>query len=561
MRAPLLRLLPLFRPHAGWVVVGGAGALAAAAARVLAPLCVAVALDRALPAGDEALLARAATAFFAVLVLDFAAASLSRAALEVATQRALLDLRSRLFLHLAGHDVAFHDRTPAGALVGRVQGDAEALRVLFLEVLFAVPADLVMLAAMVGVLAAQAPGVAGPVFVVLPVYAAWFAVFRWIAPRYFHAQRRSVAALTGLVAETVRSAGWLAALGRGAWALARADRVIEDARRAELLGHFQPIWYFNGALAIRAVAVVALLVVGGRAIERGEATVGLVVVGLSYLRQVFAPLMRLSNQLGMLERARASAVRIAELEADLPRIRDAADAVPWPGLRRGVELRGVSFGYGPDRPVFTGLSLALPAGSRTGLVGATGSGKSTLVDLLLRFRDPDAGEVLVDGVPLRSIRVGDLRRRTALVLQDVRLLPGTVLENLGGDPVAARRALDELGLDTPLDAVIEDGVRSRGERQLLTFARALAADPELLVLDEATSAVDPATEDRLQAALDRLLAGRTVLVVAHRLRTVRGCDQIVVLDRGAIVEQGDHASLVARGGRYAALVSAQELAA
>jgi ABC-type multidrug transport system fused ATPase/permease subunit len=562
LSSPLLRLLPLFRPQLGWVVVGVLGSFVSAGARVAAPLFVASALDGAIPQGDLAGLLSATLAFLAFLVLDFVSAFGSRTALEVATQRALLELRSGLFLHLAGHDVAFHDRTPAGSLVGRVQGDSEALRVLFVEVLFALPAELLMLAGMVVVLVARAPGVAMPIVVVLPVYALWFWLFRRVAPPYFTEQRKAMSRLTGLVAETVRNAAWLQALGRHEWTLARTVVRVNETRRTEVLGHLQPIWYYNGALAIRAVAVVALLLTGAREIAAGAATVGVVVVGLSYLRQLFAPLMRLSNQLGMLERARAAAVRIAELQDERPTIVDAPGAVPWPGLSREVRFQGVTFAYdtpsaGAGRPVFSDFDLTIPAGTRLGLVGSTGSGKSTLVDLLLRFRDPVAGQVTVYGVPVNQIQLAGLRKRTALVLQDVRLLRGTVLENLGGDRDAARRALDRLAIDVDLDTLLEDGVSSRGERQLLTLARALVADPELLVLDEATSAVDPATEARLQRALDELLVGRTVVIVAHRLDTVRRCDAIVVLEQGRVVEMGSHEDLLSRGGRYAALVATQ----
>ena len=195
-----------------------------------------------------------------------------------------------------------------------------------------------------------------------------------------------------------------------------------------------------------------------------------------------------------------------------------------------------------------------------GVVGATGSGKSTLLNLLLRFRDPDAGRVSVDGVALTDLDPGDLRAHAGLVLQDVHLFPGTVLENLGGDAAAARSAMEPLGVDFDLEMILEPGGGnlSQGERQLLTFARALVHDPPLLLMDEATSAVDPATEARIQAALERLRAGRTAVTVAHRLATVRGCDAIVVLANGRLVERGPHDDLIAQGGLYAALWSLQQ---
>ena len=220
----------------------------------------------------------------------------------------------------------------------------------------------------------------------------------------------------------------------------------------------------------------------------------------------------------------------------------------------------MAFSYVDGVPVLKGVDLSVPAGARVGIVGATGSGKSTIVDLVLRFRDPDRGRVTIDGIDVRELSVADLRRRTALVLQDVRLLPGTVLDNLGGDPVRARAALDALGVPLALDAPVEEGALSRGERQLLTFARALARDPDLLVLDEATSAIDPETEDRVQRALDTLAEGRAVMIVAHRLETVRRCDRIYVLREGVVAESGTHAELVARGGLYATLVRLQDAA-
>ena len=317
--------------------------------------------------------------------------------------------------------------------------------------------------------------------------------------------------------------------------------------------------YFNLVMLVRALGMVLLLWIGAGQVAAGIITIGALVMGLGYLRQMFNPLFRLSFQLTTIERARAAAIRIAEI-LDTPRtIHDPATPVAWPGLKDAVRLEAVDFHYAEGNPVLRGVSLEVPAGTHVGIVGATGAGKTTVLNLLLRFRDPTAGRVTIDGVDLRAMAVEEARGRIGLVLQDVHLFAGSVLDNLGGDREAAGRALRTLGLDVSLDKPLVDGGAnlSRGERQLITFARALVRDPELLVLDEATSAVDPATEARVQGALDRLQAGRTTVTVAHRLTTVRGCDRIYVLGQGEVKEQGTHDQLIAARGLYAALYSLQ----
>jgi ATP-binding cassette subfamily B protein len=245
---------------------------------------------------------------------------------------------------------------------------------------------------------------------------------------------------------------------------------------------------------------------------------------------------------------------------DEPAVVDCESPVQFPTLKSSIEVEGLSFSYEPGVPVLTDLTLSIQAGSNVGIVGATGSGKSTLLNLLLRFRDPSVGRITFDGLPLSEIALDSLRRSTGLVHQDVLLFPGTLLDNLGGNRELAQGALDLLGLELSLDDNLSLGGQnlSRGERQLITFARAIVGDPSLLILDEATSAIDPATEGRIQLALSAIVEGRTTVTVAHRLATVRSCDRIFLMSQGALVESGTHDELLQVGGEYANLWRLQE---
>ncbi|MCP4873362.1 MAG: ABC transporter ATP-binding protein [Proteobacteria bacterium] len=556
VRHPLIRLAPLFRASRGLLLIGVVGLVAGTALMIAGPWIVAQAIDVDLAQGDRPGLVRKALLYLVLLSAQIAVTYGSRITLEIAAQKAMLQLKEELFDHLVEHDLALHDRHPSGKLITRVQGDTEALRILFVEVILSAPADLLLFLGMFTVMWFTAPEVAWLTFSVIPPYIVLFAIFRKVAPPRFLAVRKVKAQLTGFLTEHLRAMPTLQAFDREAWANERSEELNETVFRAEAISHLHPVWYFNTVVLIRALGIVLLLWVGAGLVAAGSITVGVLVMGLGYLRQMFNPLFRLSHQLASLERARAAAIRIAEL-LDTPRtIADPEQPEAWPGLVDAVRLEQVGFHYTEGTPVLTDLSLAIPAGSHVGIVGATGAGKSTVLNLLLRFRDPTAGKVTVDGVDLRDIALADLRSRTGLVLQDVHLFAGTVRENLGGgDDAVIAAALATVGVEMPLDHVLLDGAAnlSRGERQLLTFARALVRDPELLVLDEATSAVDPRTEARVQAALEKLQEGRTTVTVAHRLATVRGCDRIYVLGRGGIVEQGTHGQLLAAGGLYAAL--------
>ena len=557
---PLLRLWPYFAARRGRVSLCVVGLMLATGLSLLGPWLIARAIDVDLHHRDWSGLVWTAS-FYGVAVLGNAVvAYLSRVGLQSVAQDAMRALKETLFDHLLKHDLSFHDRHPSGRLITRVQGDTEALRVLFAEVILAVPADALLVVGMFVVMMMAAPEVAGYVAWVLPPYLLLLIWFRRAAPPKFLEVRKVSAALTGFLSEALRGMTMLQRFEREAWANAKARERFEEVYRADVPATMMPVYYFNAVFMVRNLGIAGVLVFGAWRVAEGTLSLGLLMMGLGYLRLMFGPMLRLSQHMTTLERSRAAAVRIDELLEQRPTIVDASDAVAWPGLSRGFAVESVSFEYDEGTPVLRDVSMEIAAGSKVGIVGATGSGKSTLLNLLMRFRDPSAGRITVDGVDLRAIRLDALRENIGLVLQDIHLMRGTVLDNLGGDATRAAWALELVGLELSPAAELEEGARnlSRGERQLLTFARALVFDPAVLVLDEATSAVDPGTEARLVEALGALEQGRTTIMVAHRLATVRDCDVIFVLHRGVLAEHGDHATLLARGGIYAALYTLQQ---
>lgn len=560
MAHPLFRLAPLFRRSKRLLLLGVVGLLLGSGLNLIGPWIIAQAIDGDLQTGNKQGLVGKAMLYVGVLIANMAVRYWCRIALEVSAQRAMFGLKRKLFSHLVDHDLAFFDRHNSGKLITRVQGDTESLRVLFTDAILQFPADLTLFVGMFVVISMTAPEVAPLVFSVIPPYIVLFIVFRRVSPPRFLRVRKVTAKLTGFLTEHLRAMPILQLFGRGSWVNRKSETLNEEVYRAERIAHLIPVGYFNCVILIRALGIVLLLWVGAGLVADGVLTVGVLVMGLAYLRQMFDPLFRLSFHVTTIEKARAAAIRIGDILDTAPTVTDPEKPQPWPGLERSIRLEHVSFHYEEGTPVLRDVTLEIPAGWNVGLVGATGAGKSTILNLLLRFRDPISGRVTVDGVDLRDMKVDVVRSKMGLVLQDVHLFRGTVLENLGGDEPAAKRSLETVALDFPLDHMLTDGGSnlSRGERQLLTFARALVLDPQVLVLDEATSAVDPETEARVQKALERLQAGRTTIIVAHRLATVRDCQTIFLFDSGVVREQGTHQELLAAGGLYAALSNLQQ---
>ena len=572
------RAAPMVRPHAAALALGVALLLVSVAAEIAGPLVLRHLIDTDIAGGSSAAtgsregILRSALLYAAL----FLAGTLANYAQVVVLAKMGLAIVTRLkksvFHHVLGLSMEFFDRNSPGRLLARVESDSERLQALFSDVAVSVLRTFVLLLGALAVMFASDWKVTLAVLcVALPIAAATIAWFRWMRGLYREV-RTMVARITAFVSEYVQGVPVIQAFGYEGRALGRLAALNRDKMTTERRAQFYEYALWGVLNSVEVFAVLFLLYLASGRLLGVTMTVGTLVLFVEYTRRIFRPLAEFSEQLGGIQRAFASADRVFSVLDTPSRTPDppgAAAEVPrdW----REVVFEDVSFVYDAGARAVDSVSFRIRRGERIALVGLSGGGKTTLTNLLLRFYDPSGGRIAVDGRDLREFGQRAWRARIGLVLQDIHLFPGTVGENLRAlvddvDEAAIVRAArtvgaDEVisrlprGLDEPLS---EAGANlSMGERQLLSFARALVHDPDLLVLDEATSSVDPGTERRLQASMDRLLAGRTSLVIAHRLATVVGADRILVMHGGRLVEEGTHAELHARRGIYRDLFDLQ----
>jgi len=590
------RLLGYLRPYRGAtalaVVLIGASALL----QLVGPLATAVALDLFVapddPSAPRAAVSRAVAAALDRFGLDpdpvagLAAASLvyllALAAgfgvvygqgylMQVVGQRVMADLRAQIFGHLQRLEVAYFDRTPVGRLVTRATTDVDALNELFSSGIVTLFGDVLQLAGIVGVLFWLDWRLALAAFAVLPLLFLLTLWFKLKARASFREVRVRVARINAFLQEHVAGMAVVQLFGREARAAADFSRHNRDHRDAHVRGIFYYAVYYPGIELLTAMGLGLVLWVGGGQAVRGALSVGALVAFLQYAQRFYQPLADLSEKYNVLQAAMASSERIFALLDTPPAVAQPARPHAPERVAGAIEFDGVGFGYLPGEPVLRDLSFRVAPGEMVAIVGHTGAGKSTLASLLTRFYDVDRGAVRLDGVDVREWDLARLRRSVGVILQDVFLFAGSVAGNLrlgeeGIDDERLRQAAREaqaLGFIERLPGGLQAPVRERGaglsvgQKQLLAFARALAFDPRVLVLDEATASVDSETERLLQAALDRLLAGRTSLVIAHRLSTIQRADRILVLHKGELREEGTHAELVARRGIYHRLYQLQ----
>ncbi len=538
---------------------------------LVGPYLMGRAIDRFIGSRDAVGLVRMALWMLGVFLLGNLADALSGWKMAGVSQRALQRLRRELFVHLQGLPLRFFDSRPAGELMSRLTNDIEAINQAVSQNAIGLLGSTLSLLGIVVAMFVLNFWLALASVVVVPLML-WFT--EWIARstrKGFRELQKHLGELNAILEESISGLRVLKAFRRSEAAIQAFEGENEEVYRAGVYANSFALLLMPLTNQLGNLFVIAIAGLGGWLALRGLATVGTIIAFISYARAFISPLRQISNIYNAIQAALAGAERVFEVLDTPPESPDPPDALPLDSLRGEVRFEGVTFGYLPDRPVIRNVSLEARPGQTVALVGPTGAGKTTIVNLLMRFYEPDAGCIQIDGRDIRRIRRDDLRRQLGMVLQDTFLFSGTVMDNIRyGRPEASDeevvRAAELAGAD-PFIRQLPQGYQtplserasnlSQGQRQLLAIARAILTDPAILILDEATSNVDTRTEVRIQRGLLRLMQGRTAFVIAHRLSTIRDADQVLVIRDGEIVERGTYRELMAKKGFYYRLYMTQ----
>ena len=562
----LRKLLPYFRPYRWQVAATLLLMIVLSASGLASPALAQIAIDDGIGQSDKQVLVVAVLLLVGAGLVGWVAGYGQTYLSSWVGERMLLDLRTDVFAHLMGLSIGHHERVPTGVTVSRLTSDIEALRQLVTDGITTLVVQGLTFVGVIAILFSYDWKLALVAFVVFPFLAIATAVFRVTSATAYRRTREKVADVLAALQETISGIRVVQGFGRQEPAAAAFRQVNDEYREANLQTIRLSASYFPTVEFLTAIGTAMVLLFGGWRVLDGNLTIGVLVAFLGYVVVFFDPIQQLSQLYGTFQSAMAALEKTLGVLETKPTMVDRPGTADLPPISGSIALRDVTFGY-LDEPVVRDVNLEIRAGETVALVGPTGAGKSTLAKLIARFYDPDRGAVLIDGHDLRDVTQVSLRAQLGIVPQEGFLFSGTVAQNLRfARPDATDEQLEAAcaavgamefvaalpeGFETQIE---ERGTRlSAGQRQLLAFARALVADPALLILDEATSSVDLRTEARIEEALSTLLAGRTAVVIAHRLSTIRDADRIVVVEGGRVVEQGSHDQLLATGGRYAQL--------
>ena len=570
-RRALARLIPYLSHYKAALILVGVLILVTTSLDLLGPYLMGRAIDQYIGNKQLAGLAQIAVLMLIVYITNQSFQALSSWTMAGVSQRALKDLRRDLFTHIQELSLKFFDTHSAGELMSRLTNDIEAINQAVSQNVIAMLGSVLSLVGFVVAMFVLNFWLAMASVIVVPIMI-WFTNFiARYTRRGFRDLQKSLGELNGVMEESISGQRVVKAFRRNEASVENFRRVNADVFKAGVFANTYAMMLMPLTNQLGNLFVIVLAGLGGWLALKGLVTVGTIATFISYAQGFISPLRQLANIYNAIQAALAGAERVFEVIDTSPEQEDAVGAVALDNLKGHVELRDVKFGYEPENPIIKNMTLEAQPGQTIALVGPTGAGKTTITNLLTRFYDIDGGEILIDGHDLRDIRRADLRQKLGLVLQDTFMFADTVMENIrygrldatDDEVIEAARMADAdhficqmpQGYQTRLSERASN--LSQGQRQMLSIARAILADPGILILDEATSSVDTRTEVRIQKALLKLMKGRTSFVIAHRLSTIRDADQVLVINNGEIIERGKHQELLDQRGFFYHLYMSQ----
>lgn len=565
------KLLRYLRPYRWLVVLSVCLLIIVSAFRLVGPILTEIAIDEHIQQGDLPGLTRIALLFLAVLVFQFVVSFAQTYLTNWTGQKIMFDLRMEIFSHIQKLHLRYFDRNPVGRIITRLTTDVDTLNELFTSGVVSIFGDLVSLFGIVVIMLWMDWKLALVCFSVIPFLFAATLIFKRKVRGSYRRVRLAIARINAFLQENIVGMSVVQIFVQEDRKFKEFDGRNREHLEANLASILYYAIYYPVVDLIGAVSIALIIWYGGLNVLEGTMTLGVLVAFIQYTERFYKPISDLSEKFNILQAAMAGSERIFSLLETTPEIEDVPHPVRPDRIEGGIEFHNVTFAYEQGNPVLKNINLAVRPGEKIAIVGATGSGKSTLINLLCRFYEIEQGALLVDGVDIRHLSTDQLRRSIAVVLQDTFLFSGTVGENirLWDRPISDQAMTEAAGRvhAAPFIGRLSQGYSTRvsergsslsaGERQLLAFARALAHDPQILVLDEATSSVDTETELLIQDALEQLMEDRTAIIIAHRLSTIQHCDRIVVLHKGEIRELGSHQELLKKRGIYYKLYQLQ----
>jgi ATP-binding cassette subfamily B multidrug efflux pump len=565
------RLIRYLRPYRKTVFFAFLLIVFAAAIETIFPYLTMIAIDRYIAVGDFGGLTVVALGYVVALAIKFAAQFAQGLVLQRTGQRIMFDLRMQIFTHLQGLSPSFYDKNPVGRLLTRVTTDVDVLNELFSSGIVSIFGDIFTLLGIVIAMLIFDWRMALVTLTVVPLIAITTAIFRTKARDSYRRVRIAVARINAFLNEHITGMSVVQLYNRERKSAEKFAAINEEHRKANMDSVLAYSWFYPVIQLLSAVAMGLIIWYGGGRMVQGAVDLGLLVAFIQYSERFFRPIADMSEKYNILQSAMASSERVFTLLDTKTAVPNPDNAIrPAEKPRGDIEFRNVWFAYEKDNWVLRDVSFRVQPGESVAIVGHTGAGKTTITSLLTRFYDVQQGAILLDGRNVASLDLSYLRGAFAVVLQDVFLFSGTLESNIRlGSPIsrervlAAARDVNLMPFIDSLPAGLDHEVNERGtmlsagQRQLLAFARALAHDPQVLILDEATSSVDTETETQIRKAIDRLMEGRTSIVIAHRLSTIQKCDKILVMHKGRVREVGTHQELLAQRGLYYKLYQLQ----